>query len=623
MKACHPIKTRGNNLTGLWRPSFVKADQRLYVFGGGGNVTDELHYLDLLQMKWETVENPIGKTPSKRYGHSATSWKDTIIIFGGCNEFQEYCSDIHIYNIKTMTWYQPTIKGDVSPRYLHTATVYANKLYVYGGFAKSSDCTYVLDELCVLDLETMSWVEYHDMPPRYNHSSTLIENKMYIYAGKDEQGNTVSDLFVINLSNSPYTPHLVLNATQPCNEKMILLKSQHFCDTACGKLLMFGRYLINNNTSRSNVNNSNKSHALVESQTILDSTYSLWMLDLDTLQWERQECGGHFDVGGWNYFTVIKECSGTQDAQSEVSIDNLLFLGNTDPYRPQGYDHFRDALLIHGESLGLYNLSKPKSSEFAHLLNNSDLSDFTITTAEGKAIYVHQVILLARWPHFKRLSNKKKKEGEGESSLMIPETYEIVMLFLKFLYCDCLEELVSWQIVCKLLVMSNLYKVHRLKKLCCQRLFRNHMTIDSCGVIFEKAIMADETGLKLLALNFMFQHYGSLLKSNVFLALSLSTQEAFLEAVPEGAILEINRAKCSANRECLPISDNAHHRNTSVNVALDTATPVYGNGSNVQSMIPPTGYYATSTTTMNNHRSIINHVIPNTSNNTDIMIVEV
>lgn len=56
MKPGHPIKTIGQNLAGLWRPSFVKVDQRLYVFGGGGNVTDDLHYLDLKHMRWETIQ---------------------------------------------------------------------------------------------------------------------------------------------------------------------------------------------------------------------------------------------------------------------------------------------------------------------------------------------------------------------------------------------------------------------------------------------------------------------------------------------------------------------------------------------------------------------------------------
>lgn len=177
----------------------------------------------------------------------------------------------------------------------------------------------------------MVWKRYHEMPPRYNHSATLIGNKLYIYAGKDEQGNTVSDLFMVNLSKLPYTPHLVLSGQQTggqpqqlqqqqqsCSSRMVLTKSQHFCDTICGKLLVFGRYQNQKITNPQN-----------------ESAYSLWMLDLDTFEWEKQECDGLFEMGGWNYFTIVNEPS------KDVTLNNLLFLGNTDPYRPQGYDHFR------------------------------------------------------------------------------------------------------------------------------------------------------------------------------------------------------------------------------------------------------------------------------------------
>jgi hypothetical protein len=441
------------------------------------------------------------------------------VIFGGCNEFQEYCGDVHVFDLKTSTWHQPKITGSVSNRYLHSATLFEDKLIVYGGFAKSADCTYVLDEINILDLKTMTWATYHDMPPRYNHSATLVGNKMYIYAGKDEQGNTVSDLFMVNLSKSPYTPHLVLGGQQQQSAQMVLLKSQHFCDTVCGKLFVFGRYLSHQNNA--------------------EGVYSLWMLDLDTLEWEKQPCDGLFETGGWNYFTIVSETANEMvDPQSQIRVNNLLFLGNTDPYRPQGYDHFRDALIIHGESLGLYDISMPRfSTEFIELLNSPELSDFTIIAENGEEIYVHQVILLTRWPHFKNLHKSGMSEAI-ERKMIMYEPVEVIMAFLRFLYSDRLDENEPWQVVCDLLVMSNMYLVHRLKKLCCQRLYERHLTIESCGIIFEKAIMAEEVGLKLLTLNFMFQNYGFILKSNLLMDLPALVRNEFLEAVPEEAVLE-------------------------------------------------------------------------------------
>lgn len=204
---------------------------------------------------------------------------------------------------------------------------------------------------------------------------------------------------------------------------------------------------------------------------------------------------------------------------------------------------FRDALVIHGESLGLYDIAEPRfSSEFVQLLNSPELSDFSIIALDGQEIYVHQVILLTRWPHFKNIH----KSGMSESiqrRMTIPEPFEVIMAFLKFLYSDRLDENEPWEVVCELLVMANMYLLHRLKKLCCERLFRCHLTIESCGLIFEKAIMAEEVGLKLLALSFMFQNYGSLLKSNMLMELPQSIRDEFLDSVPEEAVLEVGRTR--------------------------------------------------------------------------------
>ncbi|KAI9019968.1 hypothetical protein CLU79DRAFT_756555 [Phycomyces nitens] len=586
LKSGKPICTTGKNLAGLWRPSFVKVNHQLFVFGGGGNVTDNLHALDLYTMRWDAVQALKGKAPSKRYGHTATRWNDSIVIFGGCNEFQEYCNDVYIFNLHTLTWTSPEVSNIVPARYLHSATVYDDKLFVYGGFAKSMECTYVLDELNVLDLHTMVWTKYQDVPPRYNHSATLIGQKMYIYGGKDEHGSTVSDLYMINLLVPPYTPHLVLSGEQSStSSKMVLLKSQHFCDAVCGKLLVFGRYL--SKIQEANHNNS-----------VPEAAYSLWMLDLDTLEWERQECNMHFEVGGWNYFTAFKEqmIPGTEeeDDQSVAVVNSLLFLGNTDTYRPQGYDHFRDALVINSETLGLYDIGPPCClNQLSQLLTNPELSDFVIVVSGGQEIQVHQVILITRWPHFRNMYNSGMTEAL-ERRLEIPEPYEVVMVLLKYLYTDRLDENGSWDVLCQVLVVANMYLLSRLKKMCCEQLYRRHMSVESCGTIFEKAILTDEIGLKMLTLDFIFRNYGSVLKSSTLMHMPLLVHQEFLEAIPDEAVLDIGQMRTSNITK--PIgsktsglsktystpslayssSDNIYHTQsyTSVNINVSTDNPV-------------------------------------------------
>ncbi|CEJ05146.1 hypothetical protein RMCBS344292_19094 [Rhizopus microsporus] len=543
LKYNQTTRTTGKNLVGIWRPAFIEHNQSLYAFGGGGHVTDDLRYLDLSTMCWKALDNVQGTPPSRRYGHTATKWKDSVIIVGGCTDNQEYCNDVYIFNLTTQTWHQPTTVGTINNRHLHSAVVFENKLIVFGGFSKTTDCnmcTYVLDEMCILDLNTMTWTTHYNMPPRYNHSATLVGNKMYIYAGKDEQGTTVSDLFVIHLQNEPYTAYPLICTDQFEDLGMVLAKSQHFCDTTCGKLFVFGRYANRRQLDNSDKNSSNNS---ISSDN--DLIYGLWMLDLDTLQWKKQECSNHFEVGGWNYFIVIREPLNDKIAspRSQVSCNSLLFLGNTDSSKTQGYDHFRDALTINCESLGLYDLGEPRlpTTELLKLLNTPEYSDFSIRTGDGKEIYVHQVILLSRWPHFKNMCTSGMFESVTKTIVM-PEPFDVVMAFLKYIYGDTLDDSEPWQILCELLLLANLYQLHRLKKLCCQRLYTHHMSIESCGYIFEKAIMTDEIGLKWLTLKFMFQNYGSFIKSNVFNQLSAIVQEEFVKAVPDEAVLEIGRS---------------------------------------------------------------------------------
>lgn len=235
---------------------------------------------------------------------------------------------------------------------------------------------------------------------------------------------------------------------------------------------------------------------------------------------------------------------------------------------------YRDALVVHGESLGLYDIAEPRfSTEFVQLLNSPELSDFSIIAANGQEIYVHQVILLTRWPHFKNIHKSGMSESI-ERKMTILEPVEVIMAFLKFLYSDRLDENEPWEVVCDLLVMSNMYLLHRLKKLCCERLYRCHMTIDSCGLIFEKAIMAEEVGLKLLALSFMFQNYGSILKSNMLMDLPSSVREEFLDSVPEEAVLEVGRSRY-ISQPPLPINNTSaiYPNNNMIYLNSNTSQP--------------------------------------------------
>lgn len=157
----------------------------------------------------------------------------------------------------------------------------------------------------------------------------------------------------------------------------------------------------------------------------------------------------------------------------------------------------------------------------------------------------------------------------------IPEPYEVVLAFLKYLYNDRLDENESCDIICQVLVLANMYLLYRLKKICCERLYRQHLTIETCGLIFEKAISAEEVGLKLLTLDFMFRNLGYILKSNILLQMAPMIRMEFLEAVPEEAVLEVHHR--SARNSTYSTSTKFA---ASKNIAYITTTNLYTTNNN-------------------------------------------
>ncbi|RKP22811.1 hypothetical protein SYNPS1DRAFT_6178, partial [Syncephalis pseudoplumigaleata] len=48
--------TSGNNLVGLWRPSFIRDRHLLYSVGGGGVTLEGIQQLDLRTGVWTTIK---------------------------------------------------------------------------------------------------------------------------------------------------------------------------------------------------------------------------------------------------------------------------------------------------------------------------------------------------------------------------------------------------------------------------------------------------------------------------------------------------------------------------------------------------------------------------------------
>ena len=392
--------TSGANQIGLWRPSFTRHRHLLYIFGGGGMVTSSIHVLNLLTRTWSTLLDVRGMPPSRRYGHTASLYQNKIIVFGGSNEVQEFCSDVVVYDMTEKCWSRPTLSGpEIHPRYLHTATVFADKLYVYGGFAKNSECTFVLNQISILDLRTWTWSDPVTVPARYNHSATRVGDRLYVYAGKNESGQTVPDLFMVDLNTLKVMP------LPGVDGEVALLKSQHFTESLSGnRLVMFGKFaaggLKDVEKTEASLHPNNTVQAPLE-----ENSCGLWMLELDTLEWRQLPWDGmikstlaayrpddreNWSSGVWNFFTTVPYSelysidSIQGDHQMQTSIHDssrqrrlFVFLGNIDKERTQPYDHFQELLVVDPEALNVWQVpSHPLHEDLSEMLLNHEALEF-------------------------------------------------------------------------------------------------------------------------------------------------------------------------------------------------------------------------------------------------------
>ncbi|KAJ0713844.1 putative kelch-type beta propeller [Helianthus annuus] len=133
---------------------------------------------------WSLVEAK-GDIPVARSGHTVVRAGSKLILFGGEDNKRRKLNDLHMFDLKSLTWLPLHCKGaGPSARCNHVATLYDDKLLlVFGGTSKSKS----LNDLFSLDFETMMWsrIKIHGFhpSPRAGCCGVLCGTKWYIAGG--------------------------------------------------------------------------------------------------------------------------------------------------------------------------------------------------------------------------------------------------------------------------------------------------------------------------------------------------------------------------------------------------------------------------------------------------------
>ncbi|XP_039127045.1 acyl-CoA-binding domain-containing protein 6 [Dioscorea cayenensis subsp. rotundata] len=140
---------------------------------------------------WSSIEAK-GDIPAARSGHTVIRAGPVLILFGGEDSKGRKLNDLHMFDLKSLTWLPLHYTGTgPSPRSNHAAALYDDRiLLVFGGQAKSK----ILNDLYSLDFETMVWsrikVKGHHPSPRAGCCGALCGTKWYIAGGGSKKKRT-------------------------------------------------------------------------------------------------------------------------------------------------------------------------------------------------------------------------------------------------------------------------------------------------------------------------------------------------------------------------------------------------------------------------------------------------
>ncbi|CEL93240.1 unnamed protein product [Vitrella brassicaformis CCMP3155] len=212
-------------------PTAGSASTRLRPWAHQGSPSSDLFLLQTSTLVW-TQPEITGPMPPARAFHSASVFKNQLVVFGGATDanLTQASNELWILDLGKSAWQQPSQTGEVpSARYGHKTVCFQDKLLLFGG-AEDDGALFSLD-LATQGEYVWSRVEVANTAPlsRSFHSMDLIGDRVFIFAGQTIA--EVSDLYIYDSAKSKWS--------RPLYEGQINVKSH--CSTVLhDKLIVFG-----------------------------------------------------------------------------------------------------------------------------------------------------------------------------------------------------------------------------------------------------------------------------------------------------------------------------------------------------------------------------------------------
>ncbi|PGH28163.1 hypothetical protein AJ80_00053 [Polytolypa hystricis UAMH7299] len=550
------------------------AGNKLIVFGGENEHREYLSDIVILDITTNTWTSPDvrGAIPRGRARHACAIYEDKLFVIGGITGETTYILDNLCYlDLKTWTWSRT---WSFVPRFDHAAWVWGGRLWVFGGLGPDMERG---TDLWWLDLKgcpsfgVTSSQGTVDSPGRLDivTYSPGIQSSTSPLPGRPNGYPANSASLQVRTPNrrKPVAPGAISSLKFHSGPHVpALLSGTHFQAYSSGVLL----------------------DLVTPSETVRPWECNLSSLELDSLRWQRLADGSEIFKPGyrWHYLTINEDgtkawllgCNldiangpgvGDENNLSEVltlDLERYGLLGNE--LMSETSEQSRILASERQGSPQCSSLGSDLLAVFDRPLESGSGTDFTITAeredhdssemgdftepspdqptflpadaSTSAPIHVHKFVLLARWPHFKRLYAAQMAEYHSKK-MHIPEPYSVVRAFLYYLYTDSIashpEYCSTVNDVAGMLVMANLYDMPKLRLLCVNRLSRE-LDVENAAIIWERAGRTNEEWLKRRAASFCLSNWGRIVRTDGFRTLSRQSLVELCEVVDtEGKVI--------------------------------------------------------------------------------------
>ncbi|KAH3661642.1 hypothetical protein OGAPHI_006492 [Ogataea philodendri] len=490
----------------------------LMLFGGFDQddiIDDHVYLLDLKANKWLDSR----KCGIFREGHSMTSLSSgSVLVYGGLAVDDQYHQHLAgqnavlnglpmlIYNMVDDVWTSPESRSPDNGSRLEPISISRHstclsrdrsKVYISGGYNVVIKEEPVNDLYCY-EFATNKW-DRRTFVSRFDHFVYESGNKIWSFGGLSKQMNHVKKISMFDLDNN-----------------------------AVGELKL---------SNMPKMLTGNHTYLKISDHKVLDIFTSQWSLDQETIK----PSIGLFDLQKTKYIPLI---TGSLNLLTKfrwrhffIHNDSLCMLGY--PLTPETNDTSYDYRMTHLMKIPLANLGASTKtdtgstdvtllSSFHRLYNHNSFTDFRIVAINSftrpeddndmyersDPINVHKLVLITRWPYFKKLYESGMAESQL-NEMFIPEPVGWVSRLVEYFYTNSIDNCTIDE-MSGLLLLSEMYELSELKSMLLSQIYADGFKLNTILEIWKIAVYLDDPILRSNCESFIFQNWGKLVKTSSF-----------------------------------------------------------------------------------------------------------